>query len=104
VLVKRAQERQERDYLHAWLHTRADRAGRPIEPTSPLEARQVRRLVGAARTAGIEWTKPPQRGVTFDGHLKAVILEEAGTAPATQMARKGGRRGREMVLPRKQAS
>jgi hypothetical protein len=87
ILVKRAQERQERAYLAAWLHTRTDKDGHPVDPASLIEARQVRRLVAEARRLGVDWTPAPPVGVLFKHHMVAVL--EAENAPVARKQSRG---------------
>jgi hypothetical protein len=54
---------QENAYLAAYLSSRVDASGFPLESALtvyPQDRRELTRLVAKARRMGIDWTRPPQ--------------------------------------------
>lgn len=78
-LERKATIRQTREDMHGWLHTRADRYGRPFTDDMH-DAALVRRRVAVARRAGIEWWEPIVRQT--HPQLMEQVLKESGAAPS----------------------
>ncbi len=67
---------QERDYLHAYLHTRGNESDR-----------QVERLRESARAQGIDWKKPAPKPMHFDARM-AALTDRPKQQPKTKVKQK----------------
>jgi hypothetical protein len=76
-----ASAEQERDYLAAYLSTRVDAHGRPVDDSAltvyQADRRELGRLVKLARRLHVDWTRPPQP-MDFSTRLASVAAEFAG--------------------------
>lgn len=85
VVCQRFREKQERDYLAAWLSARVDAAGNPVDDSAltvyASDRREIARCVMLARCFGVDWTQP----------LAPRSLAEASENGAGQPPKKRGR-------------
>lgn len=81
-LEEKAYRIQSREEAHGWLHTRADRYGRPYSDDAH-ERNMILRRVDQARRSHIEWWEKPHR------RTYPTILDEVAKRAGGQASRRG---------------